>query len=64
MDNIQRGEKGDPEEAEEFYRRAAEAGHVGAMVNLGILLRTQDRPDEADAWMQRAIEAGWSEDGE
>ena len=57
-------EKGDLDGAEQFYRRAIEAGDTKAMVALSILLHTQGRTDETDAWMQRAREAGWSEEGE
>ena len=57
-------EKGDLDGAEEFYRRAIEAGDTKAMAALSILLRTQDHPDEADEWMQRARKAGWSEENE
>jgi TPR repeat protein len=35
-------------------RRAAEAGHVEAMRNLGILLRKAGRDTEAELWMSRA----------
>ena len=56
--------KGDLDGAEQFYRRAIEAGDTDAMVALSILLRTQGRTDEADDWMQRALESGWTEDDE
>ena len=56
--------KGDLDGAEQFYRRAIEAGDTDAMVALSILFRTQGRTDEADDWMQRALESGWTEDDE
>ncbi|MGW5386150.1 tetratricopeptide repeat protein [Nocardia sp. NPDC003963] len=45
-------------EAGRLSERAAEAGHPGAMYNLGILLHAQDRLPEAEHWWRRAAEAG------
>ena len=42
-------EAGRTEEAEQWYRRAAEAGHIKAMYNLGLLAKGQGQPDEAEA---------------
>jgi TPR repeat protein len=50
-----------PDDARHWYERAAQAGDVGAMVNLGILLADQLDPpesDEARRWYGRAADAG------
>ncbi|WP_433716980.1 SEL1-like repeat protein (plasmid) [Nocardia sp. CA-084685] len=50
---------GNPEQAEYWWRKAAEAGHPGAMNNLAILLNDDDRDfDEAEGWWYRAAEGG------
>lgn len=45
------------ESAEKLYRRAADAGHVPAMVRLGEVLYEMGRDDEAEHYRQRAREA-------
>lgn len=47
----------DPGEAEAWYRRAADAGDVEAMVRLGRLLEDWDRR-EAGRWYQKAAASG------
>jgi TPR repeat protein len=47
-------ETGRSEEAEDWYRRAADAGYDVAMVKLADLLRELGRDDEADQWHRRA----------
>jgi hypothetical protein len=44
-------------EAEQWYRRAADAGRVSGMTSLGMLLDDRD-PAEAEQWYQRAIAIG------
>ncbi|MFI2360810.1 tetratricopeptide repeat protein, partial [Streptomyces anulatus] len=44
--------------AESVYRRAADAGHTNAMNNLGLLLATEGRTDEAEVIYCRAADAG------
>ncbi|WP_406119712.1 tetratricopeptide repeat protein [Streptomyces anulatus] len=44
--------------AEASYRRAIDAGHVGAMVNLGVLLAGAGRKDEAERFHRRAADTG------
>lgn len=49
------------EEAEHWFRRAAEAGDADAMRQLGAFLAGRPgREDEAETWLRRAIEAGSS----
>jgi tetratricopeptide (TPR) repeat protein len=50
--------RGDIDEAEPWYRRAAEAGNTYAMTNLGILLNERGDTDEAEVWYRRASEVG------
>jgi tetratricopeptide (TPR) repeat protein len=45
-------------EAEDFYRRAAEAGLPAAMYNLGHLYEELGRTADAEAWWTRAVAAG------
>ncbi|MER6630139.1 tetratricopeptide repeat protein [Streptomyces sp. NPDC000987] len=49
---------GRPAEAEEPYRRAAEAGLPEAMYNLGHLYRELGRTADAKSWWTRAVTAG------
>jgi len=50
---------GDLDEAEEWYRRAAEAGSTTAMFNLGHLFENdRDDPIGAETWYRRGAEAG------
>lgn len=46
------------ESAEALYRRAADAGHVGAMNNLSEVLYELGRDDEAEYYRRRARDAG------
>ncbi|MGW8486911.1 hypothetical protein [Streptomyces sp. NPDC055886] len=46
------------DEAEAASREAAEAGHTGAMNNLGLLLAEVGRTAEAEAVFDRAAAAG------
>ncbi|MEN3976486.1 SPOR domain-containing protein [Emcibacter sp. SYSU 3D8] len=50
----------DLDKAEEYYRRAAEQGHVGAQANLGSMLYDRDPPQgqEAVSFWQQAARAG------
>ena len=50
-------QRGRLEEAETWYRRAAEAGDGRAMHNLGVLLGLRGELGEADTWYRRAAEA-------
>ncbi|MEU8374125.1 tetratricopeptide repeat protein, partial [Micromonospora sp. NPDC048894] len=52
----QRGDS--QEEAEQWYRRAADTGHTDAMYNLGILLEQRGSQDEAEQWYRRAAGTG------
>ena len=38
-------DRGEPVGAEQWYRRAVEAGHAGAMFNLGVLLKERGALD-------------------
>jgi tetratricopeptide (TPR) repeat protein len=51
-------DQGKEDQAEQWYRRAADAGDTGAMVNLGVLLKDQGKGDEAEQWFRRAADAG------
>lgn len=51
-------ERAEFESAEKLYRRAANAGHVGAMARLGEVLYELGRDDEAEYYRRRAREAG------
>ncbi|GLZ78192.1 hypothetical protein Afil01_29990 [Actinorhabdospora filicis] len=53
-------ERGDLDEAETWYRRAADTGNTDAMNNLGLLLKQRGDLDEAGVWFERAREAGGS----
>ena len=48
----------DEAEAEEWYRKAAEAGHVGAQNSLGTLLQSERRFPDAMPWYERAAAQG------
>ena len=45
------------DEAEDL-RLHAEAGDVGAMRRLGLLLKEQGESEEAESWLRKAAEAG------
>jgi TPR repeat protein len=50
-------EQGNDDEAERWYRKAAEAGNTTAMVNLGVLVVRQGNDDEAERCYRKAAEA-------
>jgi TPR repeat protein len=50
--------RGKDDEAEEWYRRASDAGDTDAMTNLGILLEDQGNAAEAEEWYRKAADAG------
>ncbi|WP_331758970.1 tetratricopeptide repeat protein [Streptomyces anulatus] len=47
--------------AESVYRRAADAAHIDAMFNLGVLLADAGRADEAESFYRQAAAAGNSD---
>ena len=49
---------GREDQAVHWYRKAAGAGNVAAMVSLGALLRKQGREDQAVHWYRKAADAG------
>jgi TPR repeat protein len=51
-------EEGRIEEAERFYRRAADNGHTSSMYSLGRLLHQAGRIEEAEQWYRRAADNG------
>ena len=51
-------QRGELDEAQTWYQRAAEAGHSEAMFNLGALLRGRGESDKAEAWYRRAAATG------
>jgi TPR repeat protein len=52
------GEQGKEDQSVQWYRKAADAGDVAAMVNLGVLLRKQGKEDQAMQWYRKAADAG------
>jgi TPR repeat protein len=42
----------------EWYRKAADAGNVAAMVSLGALLRKQGQEDQVMKWHRKAADTG------
>jgi TPR repeat protein len=42
----------------EWYREAADAGNVAAMVSLGALLRKRGQEDQAMQWYRKAADTG------
>ena len=57
----ERGGEGDVTRAEEWYQRAADAGNVRAMVNLGGLLMERGGEGDvarAEEWYRRAADSG------
>ncbi len=42
----------------QWYRKAADAGDVTAMISLGALLRKQGKKDQAMQWYRKAANAG------
>lgn len=51
-------EEGDPDAAEQLYRRAYELGDAYSAWNLAVLLATSGRMQEADEWRWRAARGG------
>jgi tetratricopeptide (TPR) repeat protein len=51
------GEQGKQDQAEQWYRKAADAGDADAMVNLGALLAERGEEDQADQWYRKAADA-------
>jgi Flp pilus assembly protein TadD len=51
-------QRGRTDEAETWWRRAADAGHPGAMSGLAYLLAMAGRVDAAETWRRRAAAAG------
>jgi tetratricopeptide (TPR) repeat protein len=47
-----------PEQAEAFYLRAIDKGHVNALHNLAILYQETAKPEQAEAYYLRAIDKG------
>ncbi len=50
--------RGQTEEAERWFRQAAEAGDRGAQSNLGVLLAAGGQTEEAERWLRRAADGG------
>jgi TPR repeat protein len=50
-------DRGELDDAEAWYRRAADAGDSDAMDKLGVLLHDRGELDEAEVWWRRAAEA-------
>ena len=46
------------DQAEQWYRKAADAGDADAMFNLGALLAEQGEEDQAEQWYRKAADAG------
>lgn len=44
--------------ARDWFRKAADLGHVGAQANLGLILFQQDQRDAAIPWLQKAAAQG------
>ena len=53
--------RGQLQEAEQWFRRAAEAGDTDAMNNIGVVLEQREQLLEAEQWHRRAIDAGDNE---
>ena len=51
-------ERGEEDEAEQWYRQAAANGRASAMYNLGNLLKRRGEQDEAEQWYRQASAAG------
>jgi TPR repeat protein len=54
---LQLHKRGQPEEAEAWFRQAAKAGHRHAAIRLGQLLEDQGKAEEAESWYRRAERA-------
>jgi TPR repeat protein len=50
--------RGEEDQSEQWYRKAADAGDADAMVSLGALLRKQGEEDQAEQWYRKAADAG------
>jgi len=46
------------DEAEQWFRKAADTGHTGAMVDLGLLLQMRGDLADAEEWFRKAADAG------
>ena len=46
------------EKAKEYYKKAVDAGHTGALNNLGALSFSQERYEEADEYLNKALALG------
>ncbi|MFI5845406.1 tetratricopeptide repeat protein [Catenuloplanes sp. NPDC051500] len=53
-------DRGDPSEAEAWYRRSIEGGDPSPMLNLAVLLEDQGRHDESEEWTLKAARTGHS----
>ncbi|WP_412741999.1 tetratricopeptide repeat protein [Krasilnikovia sp. MM14-A1004] len=51
-------EQGRFDDAEPYYRRAADTGHIPSMFHLGVLCSEGAKVDEAKSWWRRATDAG------
>lgn len=51
-------ERGETQEAQQWYEEAAQEGNPDAMYNLGLLLERQGQQDEARRWFGRASDLG------
>jgi uncharacterized protein len=52
-------ERQDLKEAEDWLRKAAEAGSTPGQVLLGLALLQREDLEEAEAWLRKATEAGY-----
>jgi TPR repeat protein len=50
--------QGKEDQAEQWYRKAADAGSTDAMSTLGALLWKQGKEDQAEQWYRKAADAG------
>jgi tetratricopeptide (TPR) repeat protein len=57
-DQAPAGLLGGEDQAVQWYRKAADAGDVAAMVSLGALLKKQGKEDQAMQWYRKAADAG------
>ena len=48
--------RGQTDEADRWYERAAKAGDASAMFNLGMLRKGRGETDEAEQWYRQAAE--------
>jgi tetratricopeptide (TPR) repeat protein len=57
-DQVPAGLLGEQDQAVQWYRKAADAGNVAAMVSLAALLKKQGKEDQAMQWYRKAADAG------